>query len=77
MAPSKLVLPLVLAAAAAASPLAAAAPPGSADTRYCMKLAPTTGTLVERVRCWTREQWSAQGVDVDRDWDREGVRTIG
>jgi hypothetical protein len=37
---------------------------------------PVTGTLVERVRCWTRAQWAEQGVDVDKEWAREGVTVI-
>jgi hypothetical protein len=65
------------AAAAAAPPLAAQAPAGTADTRYCMRIEAVTGSRVESVRCWTREQWAEQGVDVDRDWRREGVRTVG
>ena len=65
---------------AAAAPAAAAAgdrvaPTGTPDTRYCMKVE-LTGNVVQPVKCWTREQWAAQGVDVDRDWPREGVRTI-
>jgi hypothetical protein len=70
-----------LALAAAAAPLAAApgvqAPAGTADTRYCMKVEAVTGTRLERTKCWTRAQWADQGVDVDRDWPKEGVRTIG
>ena len=68
-------------AAAAAAPLAATlgdqAPAGTADTRYCMKVEAVTGTRVERTECWTRQEWAEQGVDVDRDWPKEGVRTIG
>lgn len=52
------------------------APAASADARYCMRVGPFTGSLIERVRCWTRDQWSAQGVDVDKEWAREGVRVI-
>ena len=71
-----------LALAAAAAPLAAApgeqqAPAGTADTRYCMKVEAVTGTRLERTECWTRAQWAEQGVDVERDWPKEGVRTIG
>jgi hypothetical protein len=68
---------LFLALAAATSPALAnapAAPGGTADTRYCMRIV-ATGTLLEPVKCWTREEWAAQGVDVDRDWARNGVRT--
>jgi len=64
------------AAAAAADAPASAAPAGTAATRYCMKVEAVTGTRHERTECWTRAEWSAQGVDVDRDWAEEGVRTI-
>jgi hypothetical protein len=76
MAPSRIVLALSLIAAAASAPAVAQAPAGSADTRYCMKIE-TTGNVVQRVKCWTREQWAEQGVDVDKDWPREGVRVLG
>lgn len=56
---------------------AGAAPGGSASTKYCMRLEAFTGSNVERVKCWTREDWANQGVDVDRDWAANGVRTIG
>jgi hypothetical protein len=72
---------LALGALAAAAPALAAvedrvAPQGTADTRYCMKIE-LTGNVVQRVKCWTRAEWAAQGVDVDKDWPREGVRTLG
>lgn len=53
------------------------APPGTAATRYCMRVGPLTGNLAEIIECWTREEWAEQGVDVDREWAKEGVRTIG
>ena len=43
------------------------------DARYCMRIAPATGSLVELVRCWTRDKWAEQGVDVDKEWAEEGV----
>jgi len=52
------------------------APAGTADTRYCMRV-DLTGNVVAPVRCWTRDQWAEQGVDVDREWAREGIRVIG
>jgi hypothetical protein len=52
------------------------APAAGPDARYCLRVEPLTGTLVERVRCWTREQWVEQGVDVDKEWAREGVSVI-
>ncbi len=79
MNPTTLSLALVVLAtvpAAAAAADAPAAPAGTATTRYCMKVEAVTGTRHERTECWTRAQWSAQGVDVDRDWAEEGVRTV-
>ncbi len=69
----------------ATSPLAAAqsgpirpqvAPPGTPQTKYCMRVEPVTGSLLETIKCWTREEWADQGVDVDKDWPREGVAII-
>ncbi|HEX8238663.1 MAG TPA: hypothetical protein VF574_02875 [Allosphingosinicella sp.] len=54
----------------------AGAPAAGPDARYCLRVEADTGTLIERVRCWTRDQWAEQGVDVDREWAREGVRVI-
>ena len=51
------------------------APAGTPDTRYCMRVL-LTGSVVEPVRCWTRDQWADQGVDVDKEWAREGIRVI-
>ena len=70
---------------AAASPLSATkpepnpmatAPAGDANSRYCLRVEPVTGTRIEFVRCWTREEWAEQGVDVDREWAEEGVSVI-
>jgi hypothetical protein len=54
----------------------AGAPAAGPEARYCLRVEPVTGTLVERVRCWTREQWDEQGVDVDKEWAKEGVGVI-
>jgi len=62
--------------AAASAPVPASAPPGNANTRYCMKVEPVTGTLLERIVCLTREEWDFQGVNLDKDWPKEGVRVI-
>lgn len=67
--------------AAATSPVAAAsaertppmAPAESADARYCLRVDPATGSLIETIRCWTRDQWAEQGVSVDEAWAKEGV----
>ena len=53
------------------------APAGTRDTKYCMRVEAPTGSRIEPVRCWTREEWADQGVDVDHDWPKEGVTTIG
>ena len=57
------------------SPIATA-PAGTPDTRYCMRIE-LTGNIIEPVRCWTRWEWAEQGVDVDKEWAKEGVRVIG
>ena len=53
------------------------APAGTPETRYCMRIEAITGSRIEELKCWTREEWAEQGVDVDVDWAKEGVRTIG
>ena len=58
-----------------ADPVSEGAPAGTAATRYCMKIS-LTGSRIEKVKCWTRAEWAAEGVDVDLDWPREGVRVI-
>ena len=60
-------------AAAAAQDLAAPAPVANARGEICLKVAPLTGSMVETVRCWTREDWADQGVDVDKEWAENGV----
>ena len=84
MAPIALLLALgAVAAASPASakaedtPRTAVAPAGTPDTRYCMRIEAVTGSRLEEVKCWTRAEWAEQGVDVDKDWEEEGVRTIG
>lgn len=52
------------------------APTDSADARYCMRVEPLTGSLIETTKCWTRAEWTEQGVDVDKEWSREGVAVI-
>lgn len=68
----------------AASPVAATqpelvpavAPAGAPDTKYCMRVEPVTGTRIETVQCWTRQEWAEEGVDVDEDWAKEGVAVL-
>lgn len=84
MAYKLLVLALTMIVAASPAPAASqdtslttAAPPGSPQTLYCMHIEAITGSRLEQVKCWTREEWAEQGVDVDQDWAKEGVRTLG
>ena len=67
-----LALAFVAASPAVAVP-AAPAPVANARGEYCLKVAPVTGSMVETVRCWTREDWADQGVDVDKEWAENGV----
>jgi hypothetical protein len=73
-------LALALCVLAAASPASASvnesrgAPPGTAETRYCLRFEKTVGNLLEKVECWTRAQWDKQGIDVDKEWANAGVR---
>jgi hypothetical protein len=53
------------------------APAGTPETLYCMRIEAVTGTRLEEVKCWTRAEWAENGVDVDKDWAREGVSVIG
>jgi hypothetical protein len=55
----------------------AGAPEGTSETKYCMRIEAITGSRIEEVKCWTRAEWAERGVDVDVDWAKEGVRTIG
>ena len=74
-----------LALVAATSPVSAnmqdtaptGAPAGTPETLYCMHIEAITGSRIEKLKCWTRDEWAAQGVDLDKDWPKEGVRTIG
>lgn len=51
------------------------APAAGPDARYCMRIE-ITGSRIEKIRCWTREEWAEQEVDVDEEWAENGVRVI-
>ena len=59
--------------ATAGTPSDSPSPSDDVATRYCMKVEPLTGSRLETVECWTRAEWAEQGVDVDKDWPKEGV----
>ncbi len=50
-----------------------AAPMASADAKYCLRVEPATGSRLEFVLCLTRQEWAEQGVDLDKEWAKEGV----
>ena len=52
---------------------AATVPEAGPGARYCLRVEPVTGSLIQSVMCRTREEWAALGVDLDREWPREGV----
>ena len=54
----------------------AGAPAADPGAKYCLRVMPRTGSLIERVQCWTRQDWTDQGVDVDKEWAEEGVAVI-
>ena len=56
--------------------MTAGAPAAGPNAKYCMHIEAATGSRLETIRCWTRQEWAEQGVDVDHDWAKEGVSVI-
>jgi hypothetical protein len=54
----------------------APAPPGTATTRYCLRVDPIIGSRIETIQCRTRDDWASLEVDVDQEWAENGVRVI-
>jgi hypothetical protein len=52
------------------------APAGDANTKYCLRVDPITGSRIETIQCRTREEWAQLEVDVDQEWAENGVRVI-
>jgi hypothetical protein len=80
MAYSGLVVALSIAAALPSPPGnagTAGAPAGTANTRYCLRVEPVTGSRMETIQCKTREEWAQLDLDVDQEWAQNGVRVIG
>ena len=55
----------------------AGAPQASENARYCLRIEAVTGSRLEKVKCWTRQEWAEHEVDVDAEWAKEGVAVIG
>ena len=78
MAPKALIVVLALMATASAASAArhepmTGPPVANSEGKICLRVAPVTGTLLETVQCWTREEWAVQDVDVDKEWAENGV----
>ena len=69
-------LTFAIAAGVATVPAAAQAPSAGPNALYCLRIEAITGSRLEQVRCWTRDEWTEQGVDLDKEWPKEGVRVI-
>jgi len=54
----------------------AGAPTGTADTRYCLRVDPPTGSRIETIQCRTREEWASLDVNVDQEWATNGIRVL-
>lgn len=52
------------------------APPGTPETRYCLRVDPLPGSRMETVLCKTRGEWAALEIDVDQEWAENGVKVI-
>lgn len=52
----------------------AGAPPGNAETRYCLRVEPVTGSNIPGIACLTRDEWADGNVNVDQVWAEDGVR---
>ena len=79
MAVNELIVAMSLIASASqtpANPASAGAPPGTPETRYCLRVDPLVGSRVETIQCKTRDEWAALEIDVDQEWSENGVRTI-
>jgi len=80
MAHKELIIALSMAVATLPLPAAdfgtTSAPPGTAATRYCLRVEPVTGSRIETVQCKTRDEWAQLDVDVDQEWAANGVRVL-
>jgi hypothetical protein len=76
----ELILGLSLAFAAAQGPATnpppTPAPPGTPETRYCLRVDPLPGSRIETIQCMTRDEWATLEIDVDQEWAQNGVRVI-
>jgi hypothetical protein len=69
------ILPGSAAAQFADPPLTISTAAASDPAKYCMHIT-VTGNISDTVQCWTRLEWADQGVDVDKEWPKNGVTVI-
>ena len=72
-----LILALSLLAANQPMPPMTPAPPGTPETRYCLRVDPLIGSRIETIQCKTRDDWAMLGLDVDQEWAENGVKVLG
>ena len=72
-----LILALSLLAANQPMPPMTPAPPGTPETRYCLRVDPLIGSRIETIQCKTRDEWAMLGLDVDQEWAENGVKVLG
>ena len=70
---SKALAVAALSMVVAVSPAVAQAPPGTPQTRYCLRVEPVTGSHIPGIACLTRDEWADGNVDVDKAWAEDGV----
>jgi hypothetical protein len=70
------VSPASVAAQFADPPIQISPDAASDPARYCMHVEALTGSGTQTVQCWTRAEWADQGVDVDKEYPKEGVAII-
>lgn len=66
----------VIVAASPVTTASAQAPAAPPDARYCLRVDPIIGTLVETIQCRTRDDWASLEVNVDQEWPENGVRVL-
>lgn len=72
-----LILALSLLAANQPMPPMTPAPPGTPETRYCLRVDPLIGSRIETIQCKTRDEWEMLALDVDQEWAENGVKVRG
>jgi len=51
-------------------------PPGTPETKYCLRMDPLPGSRIETIWCKTRDEWAELEINLDEEWAENGVRVI-